>query len=86
MKQRTYLHHFYTPSKSALDSLFYVESTGHYWCDKSFIEDNYYKQNYCMIYVKAGKGFGCNGDEKVLACPGQLLYLDMGRPYKFYSH
>lgn len=57
MEQRTYKHFFYSASKTARDTLFYIESAGHYWCDKSFYEDSYYKQNYYLIYVLSGKGY-----------------------------
>ena len=86
MKQRTYLHHFYSPSRSARESFFYVESTGHYWCDKSFFEHSYYKQNYYLIYVKAGKGYVYDGDDRILVTPRQLLFLNLSEPYKFHSH
>lgn len=86
MKQRTYLHNFYSPSKTAKDSMFYIESAGHYWCDKSFFEDSYYKQNYYMIYVVSGKGYVYNHDEPILVTPGQLAFINLSEPYKLHSH
>lgn len=86
MKQRTYLHHFYSPSKLTRDSLFYIESVGHYRCDKSFFEDSYYKQNYYLIYVASGKGYVCSQEEKNLVGPGQLAFLNLKEPYKYHPH
>ena len=86
MKQRTYLHHFYSPSKIAREALFYIESIGHYWCDKSFFEDNYYKQNYYLIYVVSGKGYVYNQNEKIPVLPGQLVFINLSEPYKYHPH
>lgn len=84
MKQRTYLHHFYSPSKIAREALFYVESVGHYQCDKSFFEDSYYKQNFYIIYVVSGKGHILSNGEKVTLTPGQLAFVNLSKPYKYY--
>lgn len=86
MKQRTYLHHFYSPSKIARDSFFYVESLGHYQCDKSFFEDSYYKHNYYIIYVVSGKGYVYNQNEKITITPGQLVFMNLNDPYKYLAH
>ena len=85
MKQRTYLHYFNSPSKIAKESLLYVESTGHYQCDKSFYEDSYYKKNYYIIYVVSGLGYIQSNGEKVTAGPGHLMFLNLHEPYKYYS-
>ena len=86
MEHRTYLHHFYSPSKTAKESLYYIESLGYYSCDKSFYEDSYYKQNYYLIYVVSGKGYVYNNNERILVTPGQLLFLNLSKPYKYHSH
>lgn len=86
MKQRTYLHYFYSPSRTARETFFYVESIGHYQCDKSFFEDSYYKKNFYLIYVVSGKGYMQSGDEKIIISPGQLIYINLSEPYKYYSH
>ena len=86
MEQRTYLHHFLTPSKIAQDALYYIESVGHYQCDKSFYEDSYYKQNYYLIYVISGKGYVCSQNENRPVLPGQLAFIDLREPYKYYPH
>jgi len=77
---------FYSPSKTAKESLFYIESVGHYCCDKSFYEDSYYKRNYYLIYVVSGKGYVHSQNEKFLVTPGKLIYLNLHQPYKYYSH
>lgn len=84
MNQRTYLHYFHSPGKIARDALFYIESVGQYQCDKSFFEDSYYKQNYYLIYVLSGKGYVSTQNEKVAVIPGQLVFMDLSRPYKYY--
>jgi AraC-like DNA-binding protein len=86
MKQRTYNHFFNSPSKLTRDNLFYIESIGHYWCDKSFFEDSYYRQNYYLIYIISGKGYIYSQKERVLVTSGQLLFINLNEPYKFYSH
>ncbi|MEA4889140.1 MAG: AraC family transcriptional regulator [Clostridiaceae bacterium] len=86
MEQRTYLHHFLSPSKMAKDALFYIESVGHYQCDKSFYEDSYYQQNYYLIYVISGKGYICSQNEKITVLPGQLAFIHLSEPYKYYPH
>ena len=86
MEQRTYQHFFNSPSKTTKDNLFFIESTGHYWCDKSFFEDSYYKQNYYLIYVLSGKGYIYRQKERVLVTPGQLLFVNLIEPYKYHSH
>lgn len=86
MKQRTYLHHFHSPGKIARDALFYIESVGHYQCDKSFFEDSYYKQNYYIIYVLSGKGYIYCQNENVTVTPGQLAFINLSEPYKYHPH
>jgi hypothetical protein len=86
MKPRTYRHFFYSPSNTAKENLFYIESVGHYWCDNSFFENSYYKKNYYIIYVVSGRGYYVqNAHEKMLIRPGQLLFMDLSLPYKYYS-
>ncbi len=87
MKQRIYLHHFHSPSKTAREAFFYIESIGHYWCDKSFFEDSYYKNNYYIVYVVSGKGYlHYRQHEKTLIVPGQLFFINLSEPHKFYPH
>lgn len=86
MKQRTYLHQFYSPGRIARESLFYIESVGHYQCDKSFFEDSYYKQNYYIIYILSGKGYICSQNDHTLVTQGQLAFMNLSEPYKYYSH
>jgi len=86
MEPRTYKHFFYSPSNTAKENLFYIESVGHYWCDKSFFENSYYTQNYYLIYSVSGRGYYVhNTNEKIVIKPGQLLFINLSLPYKYYS-
>lgn len=83
--QRVYKHFFNSPSKLAKENLFYIESVGHYWCDKSFFEDSYYTKNYYIIYIVSGYGYVCSDNEKQQVGPNQLIFLDLSKPYKYYA-
>lgn len=84
--QRTYNHFFNSPSKVSRENLFYIESVGHYWCDNSFFEDSYYSKNYYIIYVVSGNGYVCTENNKYLVGDNQAVFLDLSKPYKYYSY
>ena len=86
MMKRDYRHVFVTPTEETCKHLNYIESAGHYCCDKSFYESNYYTSGYYLIYVTAGSGYVSNDGPCRLVRPNKVVFLDLSKPYKYYSN
>ncbi len=85
MTERNYIHKFKLPNKLEYDTVFEIQSGGHYACDKSFYENNYYKSGYYLIYAESGMGYFEIPEGKFSVPPHTMFWLDLSRPYKYYS-
>lgn len=85
MPERNYIHKFQPSGNRDNSAIFTIQSGGHYSCDRSFYENNYYKSGYYLIYVERGKGYFETPEGKFTANPQTMFWLDLSRPYKYYS-
>ncbi len=66
-------------------SLINILSGGHYVCDRSFFENNYYKSGYYMIYVESGYGYIETQHSKQKIYENTMFFMDLSKPYKIFA-
>lgn len=85
MTERNYIHKFQPYGEREYNAIFLILSGGHYQCDGSFYENNYYKSGYYLIYVENGKGYVETEKDRCMVAAGTMFWLDLSQPYKYYS-
>lgn len=76
---------FHTPSDFARESLFYIESCGHFICDETYSCIRRDMDNIQLLHVSNGHGYLVYAGKVYTIKAGDCFLIDCNVPHKYYS-
>lgn len=70
------LSYNFTPSLTARTAYFYLQSAGHFYCDKNYFTRREGYRSFLLIYTVAGKGYARYRNKNYELVGGQILLMD----------
>lgn len=75
----------YTPSLLAKSSFFYIQSLGHFYCDKNYFTRRKGYNSFLLIYTVNGKGYAHYRDKKYELTKGKILLMNCYDYQEYYT-